>query len=87
LKREAESGKPEEPFKWSFFIDELKDKQAKDMNDAEKGVYEEHKTSESLVHKWLEKYSGDADIEAELSKLKRIGEQVLKPEDQSIEHI
>ena len=87
MKREAEGGKPEEPFKWDYFIDELSAKQAKDMSDAEKGVYEEHKTSESLVHKWLEKYQGDKEVEAVLARLKAIGEQVLKPKDQSIEHI
>ena len=51
------------------------------MEEAEKGVYDEHKVSESLVGKWLEKYSGDAGVEKELARLKELGAQVLRAEN------
>ncbi len=54
-KRELLTGKKEGPWKgWDFFIDELKHKQANDMAEAEKALYDDHKTNESLVMKWLE---------------------------------
>jgi hypothetical protein len=57
------------------------------MNEAEKGLYEDHKTNESLVLKWLEKYSKDPEVCKYLDKLKSIGDSVLSHSDQSIEHV
>ena len=39
-----------------------------------------------MVMKWMEKYSGDADVDAILKRLKKIDEDVFSKECSSIEH-
>jgi hypothetical protein len=47
------------------------------MAEAEKALYEDQKISESLVMKWMEKYSDDPIVKQSLDRLKKIGDSVM----------
>ena len=75
-----------EKFNWTYFIDELKANTDKDMDEAEKTLYAEHKITEDFFNVWMEKYEGDAEVEETMKKLYQIQDDVFSKEGSSIEH-
>ena len=76
-----------EKFNWEFFFDELAAKSATEIEEAEKYLYDEKKVSEEMVQHWFEKYAGDKEVEAVLTNLKKISDDVFCKKGSTIQHI